>query len=269
MTYKAKILADSINSVGKRITTMQVDYALSVHAEHLRHRAYSFSVASARAIPTAKIITKLENDPFLPVFWGENQPGMVAEREVGSEAIASAQELILKHRDNTIELMRKLSGLGIHKQTVNRYAAPFQYVTVIVTGTDWQNFWDLRCHKDAQPEIRKIAEMMNALYVSSAPTELPAGAWHIPMAEDRLELLAQGYEINHVCRIAAARIARISYETHDGKRDPSADLVLCDKLESSKHWSPLEHVAVSMDDASYHRNFCGWRQLRAIVDGQG
>lgn len=248
---------------------MQVEYALSVHAEHLRHRAYSFSVASARAIPTAKIITKIQTDPFLPVFWGENQPGMAADNEVGPEAIEAAKEAILEHRDNTVRLMEKLAKLGIHKQTVNRFASPFQYVTVIVSGTEWQNFFDLRCHRDAQPEIRKIAEMMQSLYISNTPVKLGVGDWHIPMADDRLELLADGYEIREICRIASARIARISYETHDGKRDPSADLVLSNKLESSKHWSPLEHVAQNQGDDRRYRNFNGWMQLRQVVDGQG
>jgi thymidylate synthase ThyX len=44
--------------------------------------------------------------------------------------------------------------------------------TVIVTATEWDNFWNLRCHADAQPEIRLVAETMRDARAASEPAEL-------------------------------------------------------------------------------------------------
>lgn len=264
--YAAKILADSVNTHCSRLTTMEVTYPLCVHAEHLRHRVFSLNVASARAIPVAKTIEKIKYDTFLPVYWGKNKAGMSASEEIPLDNQEVAQQLILKHRDATVALMEKLVALGVHKQTVNRYAAPFQYVQVIVSGTEWDNFFNLRCHPDAQPEIRKIAEMMRTLYETNIPALLSPGQWHMPMLSDKLDLLAAGYSLNDCRMIAAGRCARISYETHHGSRDPAADIKLFHSLMSDKHYSPAEHIAECADSNDFVRNFRGWRQLRTLHD---
>ena len=53
-----------------------------------------------------------------------------------------------------------LEKVGLHKQLTNRLLEPWMWVTVIVSSTQWNNFYALRCHKDAQPEIRRIALLM-------------------------------------------------------------------------------------------------------------
>lgn len=267
MGYNAKILADSITASGCRLTTMQVTYPLSVHAEFLRHRVFSHSVASARAIPIKKIMKKLADDPVLPVYWGSNKKGMVAGEEIPAEDINTAKGLILAHNEATLALMEKLDGLGLHKQIVNRYAAPFAWVTDIVSGTEWADFFNLRVHPDADPAIQRIAEMMFSLYVSHKPRQLAAGLWHVPMTEDKDVLMKSGYTTDDIRRIAAGRIARVSYETHEGKRDPEADLDLASTLASNKHWSPWEHIARAETHLNFVRNFKGWTQMRVLVGG--
>ena len=50
-----------------------------------------------------------------------------------------------------------MEKLGIHKQHINRILEPFQYINVIVTATDWDNFLNLRLASDAQPEMQDLA----------------------------------------------------------------------------------------------------------------
>lgn len=41
----------------------------------------------------------------------------------------------------------KLIALNIHKQNANRLLSPFAYITCIISGTEWDNFFELRCPK--------------------------------------------------------------------------------------------------------------------------
>ena len=52
------------------------------------------------------------------------------------------------------------SEAGYHKQTVNRLAEPFMMVKGVITATEWDNFFYLRRHKDAQPELQELADCM-------------------------------------------------------------------------------------------------------------
>lgn len=48
-------------------------------------------------------------------------------------------------------------------------------------------------------------------------------------------------------KTCAGRVARVSYLNHHGERDPFEDRKLCvERLVPAGHWSPLEHVAMSM-----------------------
>jgi hypothetical protein len=68
-------------------------------------------------------------------------------------------------------------------------------------------------------------------------------------------------------KVSAARCARVSYLTHDGKRDIEADLTLYDRLVEGGHWSPLEHVATpNRYGMGSLGNFHGWEQLRHRQD---
>jgi hypothetical protein len=62
--------------------------------------------------------------------------------------------------------------------------------------------------------------------------------------------------------VSAARCARVSYLTHDGRRDPEADILLYKRLLTSGHLAPFEHVATPTHVAVRQGNFIGWRQLR-------
>ncbi len=261
MGYSAKILLDSISEAGSRLTTFEITFPRIVLAEFNTHRMFSRNSASSRAIPVEKMIKRVIDDPFVPTYWGKNQPGMQAAEELDDMAAETARETWLSARDSAVRHVRSLIGPGteVHKQIANRLLEPFMYHTCIVTATEWENFFALRCHPDAQPEIRKIAVMVRDLYLDNFPTKLYSGEWHRPLIQPYEELHYGTAELNFV---SSGRCARVSYLTHDGKRDPEADITLARRLATSGHMSPLEHVAVSMGDTVMYGNFKGWGQFR-------
>ena len=140
-------------------------------------------------------------------------------------------------------MARRLLELGVHKQITNRLLEPFMWHTVICTATEWENFFNLRCHPMAQPEIRRIAEMMRQAYNESFPTPTVYGQWHLPLI-DWDDHVDQNIAEDDLPWVSAGRCARVSYLTHDGKRDPQADIDLAKRLQVSGHMSPFEHVAM-------------------------
>jgi thymidylate synthase ThyX len=260
MPYEAKIILDSVSIGGSRLTTFEISYPRFVHAELMTHRVFSRNAASSRAIPVAKMLKRVEDDPAMPVWFGKNEPGMKAKEEVDEDVKKKVIEEWLGARDQMVKVVKSLNELGLHKQIANRLLEPWMFITVIVSATEWENFFKLRCHPDAQPEIRHIAEMMKKIYDESKPQLCAYGTWHIPMVtdEERKELT-----LTSLLKIATARCARISYLTHDGKRDYAKDEELHDSLASSGHWSPFEHVAFACREDLYTpSNFVGWEQYR-------
>lgn len=263
--YQVKILADSVSESGHRLTTMEVTYPRIIHAEMLTHRVFSRNSASSRAIPIATMIQRAMENPFVPTYWGANQKGMQAHQEVDEDAQRKARYEWLLARDSAVQRAKSLLALGVHKQLANRLLEPFQWHTVIVSATDFENFFALRCHPDAQPEIRTIAETMRIVLNASTPTLLHSHEWHTPLLPDEDDLL-KVYDHASLLKISAARCARVSYLTHDGERDPEKDLELYARLvdRSPRHSSPLEHVATPCIGGG--GNLKGWMQLRQFVE---
>lgn len=280
MAYAASVVLDSISEAGVRLTTMEVTFPRMVLSEFNTHRVFSRNSASSRAIPFVKQLERITHDPVIPVHWGKNQPGMQADEELEPELREQAEHNWLIARDYAVLQAQALHQTGVHKQVVNRLLEPFMWQTVIVTATEWSNFFALRANPDAQPEIRVIAEMIRELYWEHQPTSLAPGQWHLPLIQsDEIGWALENIELAK--QVSAARCARVSYLTHDGRRDVAADLTLHDRLVSSGHMSPLEHVATpcphaccdrdvttSSDQGQWHGNFRGWKQLRKFIPGE-
>lgn len=274
----AEIIADSLNPQGIRITSWVLNYNLSIHAELLTHRVFSKNSASSRAIPTAKLIQQVIDNPALFVHWGKNIPGMQANEELNDNDKEIAKGIWLESRDLAVDQARKLLALNVHKQIVNRVLSPFIVNKIIMTGTEYENFFKLRAHPDAQPEFQNLAYKMKALYETNKPVQLKAGEWHVPFGDklddnqicslintDNLtlgEFLEAKEEIKR--KIAIARCARVSYLNYEGKDDYVADVNLCDRLFGSvpRHLSPTEHVAQALDSTEFVGNFKGFKQYR-------
>jgi thymidylate synthase ThyX len=259
VAYRARVLLDSVSPAGVRLTTLEVTFPRFVLAEFNTHRVLSRNSASSRAVPTSKLIERVERDPVIPLEWGRNKPGMSASDVLSDEEANAARTIWLRARDDAATRARELLALNVHKQELNRLLEPFLWHTVIVTATEWSNFFELRCAPNAQPEIRAAALEMRAAIDASRPQHVAIGEWHTPLLQED----ERGLDVETRRRISAARCARVSYLTHEGKREIEKDLELFERLKSDRHLSPFEHVATPAPDDAFHANFRGWVQMRA------
>ena len=182
-------------------------------------------------------------------------------------------DAILAHYSKVIEAQKLVPGfedpegfLNIHKQTLNRYMEPFMWHTAVISATDWDNFYALRIHANAQPEIEEIARLMKEAMDASTPVALDYGQWHLPFVTDEEKAEINDENIEAWKRISAGRTARVSYETHNGTRDTVKDTELATTLENDGHMSPFEHVATPVEDEGYIGNFRGWLQMRKTIE---
>lgn len=266
--FSAKVLCDSISESGCRLTTMEWTFPRCILAEVNTHRMLSRNAASSRAIPTERLIQRVLDSPFIPEF-RLNQKGMQAGDALGADDSEAARSAWLNARDEAVARARQMHGLNIHKQYVNRLLEPWMFCTIIVSATDWENVWHLRCSPEAEPSFRKIAEMARDAMNASVPKLLAPGMWHLPLVSDEDAEEVFSWEVgswDKLKAVSVGRCARVSYLTHDGKRDLQADIDLCDRLAKSGHWSPFEHVATPSPDNSYCGNFSGWIQYRKSFD---
>lgn len=307
-SYAVKIIADSIGAHGIRLTTWALTYPRFVHAELMTHRVFSRNAASSRAIPSEKMRRMVAETPALPVWWGKNQSGMQAREELSDERPpqpppyyvpglgwdsmadihwplsprGEAQRLWLQARDLMLEYSEKLAALGLHKQLCNRLTEPWMPITVLVSATTFANFFHQRDHKDAQPEIQVIATEMHYQYLEAKPRKLAVGEWHLPYITDedyKDPIVAGGrhgstHSIDVLMQVSVGRCARVSFLTHEGKRDAAKDIELHDRLaatadsEDPGHFSPFEHVAECLPDDFPSGNFKGWRQYRKSFENE-
>ena len=279
MPYRVEVIADSISPQAVRLTTLAVTLPRIVLAELNTHRMLSRNSASSRAIPIQRMIDKVMVDPFIPFYWGANQKGMQAVVEIDAASQQQAERTWLLARDVAVEQALRLSALGVHKQLANRLLEPWLYTTVLVSATDWDNFYGLRCHPDAQPELRRAAEMMRDAMTVSTPRQVTYGAWHVPYARDEDATVAATAldnvwsddvtpQIYARLLLSAARCARVSYDASASVREQTEDIALAKRLASSGHWSPFEHIATPTRRLGYSANFWGWCQLRRLHRGE-
>ena len=300
MPVAARILADSIGPNEARITTFEIVVPRIILAEFNTHRLFSRNSASSRAIPVQTMIEKVRNDPFIPFYWGKNQKGMQADQELTEqEKTAAASEWLLA-RDQALDRSNALREIGVHKQITNRLLEPFLWHTIIFTATEMSNYIALRTDRMAAPEIRSGSELIMDLYEDSKPMELQDGEWHLPLVmhiDMKLGVDGKRWAIGdtsvdtnevdwlHWARISAARCARISYLTHDGRRDLEEDTKKCADLISNGHMSPLEHPAMALTASQWRAmanamavewverrvpvgNFWGWQQFRKTLTNE-
>jgi len=281
------------------LTTLELKYPRFIHSELMTHRMFSRNAASSRAIPVKKMIEQVENDPAMPIHWGKNQPGMVADEEqsrlvyvpdyaAGDYWALLPNEAWRHAADVAVEVAKSYQDAGYHKQIVNRLLEPFQFMHTVVTATEWNNFFNLRLHKDAQPEIYELARVMQQAMEEAEYTELEHGQWHLPYLTDRDEIFHKfGDEwIVAAIKSSVARCARVSYLNHDNTQpDLEKDVALHDMLLEAGHMSPFEHVATRFNELDpeewgiyskgcthidrkmqrWSSNFRGWVQYRNLV----
>ena len=254
MSYNAKLILDSVGPNGARATTFELTMPRIVLAEFNTHRMFSRNAASSRAIPVEKLLKRIEEDPMMPAFWGKNQSGMQAVEELTGEDLRNVKHTWLALKNVAVDGARALGEAGLHKQIANRIVEPWMFTTVICTATEWDNAWALRVDPAAQPEFERTMHMAYDAYNTSKPHELLSGQWHLPYVTgyDEFELREKGYDDEKLCLVSIGRCARVSFLTHDGKRDPEADVALPkDRLIPSGHMSPTEHPLQAMTESEW------------------
>jgi hypothetical protein len=140
----------------------------------------------------------------------------------------------------------KSKWLKVHKQHTNRYLEPYKMIREVITGTEWNNFYNLRISPHAQPEIRELAIAMR----DSVP-KIVFSEVHLPYGIKDDEVLGDAIKRN------VATAASISYRLiSDMSREKSN--ALYSRLLDDYHMSPFEHVAFASGDDERYANFTGW-----------
>jgi len=211
-------------------------------------------------------------DPFIPTAFTKNQKGMQYSETLSGPEDRLSRDVWLRARDEAVTQAQNLVELGVHKMLANRLLEPFCWQTILASATEWDNFFGLRRHANAQPEIRIPAEMMWEELQKSEPKPCGESDWHLPLVRgnDEFDLEVSGKNVLAVC---VGRCARISYLTHNGARDPDEDVRLHERLAEAHHMSPFEHPASVMTKYEIERNpmsgnFRGWRQYRKMIRGE-
>ena len=244
MPVSAKVVCDS-KFGNTRLITLEIELHRFILPEFNTHRTFSRNFQSTRAVPTKTLIEQVRNDPALPVHWGKNQPGMVAEQEIDEGNKVGAESQWRMAAISAAHIAESIAVLGVHKQVVGRMLEPFMWTKGVVTATEdaYNAFFKLRLHKDAQPEIQTLAKEMKAAIDSSVPNVLKEGEWHLPYDRGNLPL-------DQAIKVACSCVAQISYRKLDDSLEKAIKIYDMLNLpengvypDSPPHFSPAEHIA--------------------------
>ena len=292
---QATIIADSISPQGVRLTTYELIYPRIIHAEVMTHRVFSRNAQSSRAVPVTKALG-LVDEYYTPVVWGSNKAGMSAGEELSKDSCNAVAYYWHSAVKSCKDAAFKMAEAGLHKQWANRCLEWFSPIKVIVTATEWDNFFWLRDDPEAaQPEIVELARAMKEAMEESEPQELFPGEWHLPYVETQrltdygqVEFVyfsdGQQLDLETAKKVSAACCAAVSY-----RNNPSIEkcLEIYDKLFTGPkpHLSPVEHCATPLyqpdhdmesdwergvthmdqDGNLWSGNLRGWIQLRQLI----
>jgi thymidylate synthase ThyX len=298
------IIAHSKSAVdGKEIITYELEYHRYIHSELMTHRTFSRNAASSRAIPVSKMIGLVRTSPATPIHWGKNQAGMQATNEVDNCAKLFSNRCWEEAAHEASINASNMADNGVHKQITNRLLEPFQMIKVVVTATEWDNFFWLRFHNAAQPEIQELARCMLVAKKRSVAEVLQVGEWHTPYYRNgywkssfdngvvHSDTDASCVLLEEALKISASCSAQVSYRKTDDSLEKADKVWQMLTTDERLHSSPTEHQATPMsmnffcfdcqkdgDECWEHgvthldklgkfwsNNFCGWIQHRALI----
>lgn len=285
MKPSAKVICHSKAPNGEELITLEIELHRFILPEFNTHRVFSRNFQSSRAVPVAKMIEQVRNDPAMPVHWGKNQRGMVAELTLDSEREYDAKQIWYNAAHVAANQAELLSEMGVHKQVVNRLLEPFMWTKGVVTATKdgFDSFFKLRCHKDAQPEIKLLAERMREAIENSVPNELNYGGYHLPYVPKYDEQGNPSFydDPADVIKISASCCGQVSYRTLDDSLEKAIKIYDMLNLpvsgvypEDPPHYSPTEHIAKVVEQTTTDRdsgNFNSrvfWQYRKALESGK-
>ena len=282
----AKVICDSISEQGVRLTTFEIEYPRIVMSEFNTHRSVSKNSSSSRAIPVSKMLEHTQTVNLKPVYFGSKKAGMQAGKELVGGDLINAKLFWESALFDAVTWATELDELGVAKEVTNRLVEPFQLVKVVCTATDWDNFFNLRLHPDADPNICMLAYKMYKAMEESKPYELKEGEYHLPYVNvgwnGKGEMCYfdedfNSVELEQAIKLSAASCASVSYRT-EGVTLEKADKIF-DMLIKAEvvHSSPLEHCATPVkpkyNEIGYVRVNCSepqsWEEGVTHMNKQG
>lgn len=168
-----KIVADSKNRQGDRLTTMLITFPRIILAELNTHRMLSKNSASSRAIPFEKMVNAVRSIGFTPIAWQKDHKGMQGtEYFTDPEMLATLDIDWNMAKIDAIERATLLHNSGVTKQYCNRMLEAYMMHTVLISGTEWENFFSLRCpqyqYQSSGPLYRSWNDLVNSIFKSGA-----------------------------------------------------------------------------------------------------
>lgn len=270
---QARVLADSVSPSGDRLTTIEYTAHRFILAEINTHRNQSKNARSSRAVPTVKLIEEVETNPAMPVRFAANKPGMAPGKTLEGDELVEAQLIWLDAAADAVRHAKRYLAMStpVHKQSANRVIEPYIWTHGVISATEWENYFTLRCNdhnETAQAEFEGLARAVRSAIGGSQPVLLSPGQWHLPYITS---LDKVGLTVDVLRLVSAARCARVSYAPFDGNPFIKKELERAKDLLINGHWSPFEHQATpdtltGPDYPDQWRNFTGWRQHRAMLD---
>ena len=255
---KVKIIQDSINISGDRMTTYEIETYRYIWAEVLTHKMLAKNAQSSRAVPVTGVFNVNAKNPVEPIVWGKNKSGMSASEQLSGEQLEKARAVWQEASEAVFAYSMDLSDLGLHKMWSNRITEPFSRIKAVVSGTEWDNFFWLRTDKEAvQPEFYELACMMQEARDKSVPFLLRQNELHVPYIDRQVEArdgLVHYYSNNtevsmqDAMKISASCVAQVSYRKLDSTYAKAMEIY--DKLFSGPkpHLSPTESIAIALDN---------------------
>lgn len=253
------ILFSRSEETDSEIITTHLRYPRMIHSELMTHRVFSRNARSSRAVPVSKL---LKEDIYTPTFM-KNKSGMQASEEFDEETLLEIQCAWKEFAQKTQEFSKWLADKGVHKQWANRPTEWFGWIDTLVTSTSWENWFKLRLHIDAMPEIRYLSALMVESFYKAEPQVLKKGEWHIPYDSPDLG-------IEERLKLSVARCARVSYAPFDGNASLEKEFQRFELLRDSDpiHASPFEHQAKNATEDDYIRSNLEkpWLQYRKLIE---
>ena len=284
---EVRLLADSTNIYGSRITSFLFPLPTVLLAELRTHRLlkwsstdihdldFSINANSDRAIPIQKKIEAVKAFPYLPIPTKANK-GMSADEKTDDKFDLICDFHYKKALKNAIDEAEILANKGASKQYVNRLLYPFSWSYVVVTGDNiaWKAFFDLRTKPDVEPNFRQIAQEIESIYkYDTTPHFLKDDEWHLTFIEEIQELEAKmKRKLTAKERIAVSGScnARISYDIN---RDETLEkhLERFQRCVDSGHISITEHQAIcpnllEIDLLKFKSNVKHWVLARKLLE---
>ena len=269
----ATVVAHSISQEGKEMITFEIEYPRIILAELNTHRQLSKNSSSSRAIPVKKVNQMISEAPAMPVRFGQHQAGMQDQGVDYNEEIQiygdylSPQEVWNMAAEDAVFWSRVFLEYGYAKQVCNRLTEPFQRMKTVISGTEWENFFWLRCDADADPTIEALATTIRQAKEQSLPELLLPGEWHTPYVSHFYEDVEEGCDDAFTCgyfvkdengevvvltkeeaiAISASCCAQVSYRVLNNSKEKALDIYGKLLTGNKIHASPFEHQATPME----------------------